>query len=83
MPAVRIYTRPMCIWCLRAKWLLRWRGVAYEEIDASDAATRAWLLEATGARTVPQVYCDDERIGGFEALRDFVRHGDLAARLAG
>jgi glutaredoxin 3 len=79
MKPVRIYTRSMCIWCVRAKWLLRWHGASFEEIDASDEAIRADLLARTGMRTVPQVFFGDVSIGGFEALRDAIARGDLAA----
>lgn len=70
---VTIYTRSFCIWCIRAKWLLRTRGIAYEERDARGDDVRAMLLERTGRKTVPQVFFGDEHVGGFD---------DLHARLA-
>ncbi|MGZ3406504.1 MAG: glutaredoxin domain-containing protein, partial [Polyangia bacterium] len=56
MPEIRIYTTDYCGYCHAAKSLLSSRGVAFEEIDCSqDPATRKWLIEQTGQRTVPQI----------------------------
>lgn len=81
MKTVTIYTRSLCVWCIRAKWLLRRQGVAYQEIDASGDETRRALLERTGRRTVPQVFFGDESVGGFDELRALVRQGTLDLRL--
>ena len=81
--AVRVYTTLVCPYCVRAKALLSARGIAYEEIDVSgDQAARAWLVEATGRRTVPQIFIGDEPIGGFDDLRELDRSGELAKKLA-
>lgn len=82
MPDVTIYTRSFCIWCFRAKRLLRQQGISFEERDASDDATRAMLLERTGQKTVPQIFFGDDSIGGFVDLRALVARGELPARLA-
>jgi glutaredoxin 3 len=80
---VTVYTRSFCIWCFRAKRLLRKHGVAFEVRDASDAETRAMLLARTGRATVPQVFFGHRSIGGFDDLRALVDRGELAAALAG
>lgn len=77
MRHVVIYTRSFCIWCFRAKRLLRKNGVTFEERDARDAATRALLLERTGRSTVPQVFFGDVSVGGFEDLRALADRGEL------
>jgi glutaredoxin 3 len=76
---ITIYTRPLCIWCFRAKRLLRRHGLTFEERDAQHEATRAMLLERTGRRTVPQVFIDDRSIGGFEDLRALAKTGALSS----
>jgi glutaredoxin 3 len=83
-PDVRIYTTPSCPYCIRARTLLKKRGIAYEEIDvAGDAAKRAWLVEATGGRrTVPQIFIKGEPIGGFDELSQLDASGALQAKLA-
>jgi glutaredoxin 3 len=83
MPAeVTIYTTRVCGYCVAAKRLLTARKVAYTEIDVTgDHAKRAWLVDATGQRTVPQIFIAGESIGGYEELADLDRAGELAERL--
>jgi glutaredoxin 3 len=69
MRSTVVYTRPLCVWCFRAKWLLRRRGVAFDEVDASSDAVRAELLARTGRNTVPQVFVGEVHVGGFDDLR--------------
>lgn len=80
MAEVRVYTTRVCGYCVAAKRLLAVRGVAYEEIDVSnDDEKRAWLVETTGRRTVPQIFIGGESIGGFEELALLDRSGQLRA----
>ena len=76
---ITIYTRPLCIWCFRAKRLLRKHGFAFEERDARRANTRSMLLERTGRHTVPQVFFGDRFVGGFEDLRSIADAGLLSS----
>ena len=79
---VRVYSTLICPYCIRAKSLLKARDVPYEEIDVTgDAATRAWLRQTTGRRTVPQIFIDAESIGGFDELRALDLSGELARKL--
>ena len=83
MPArVRMYTTLICPYCIRAKMLLKAKGVVWEEIDVSgDHEARAWLVKTTGRRTVPQIFINDESIGGFDEMRALDRAGELDAKL--
>ena len=82
MTRVRVYSTLICPYCIRAKALLKSRGIAYEEIDVTgDGAARAWLVQATGRRTVPQILIDDQPIGGFDELRAMDVSGELARKL--
>jgi glutaredoxin 3 len=83
MPAaVTIYTTSVCPYCFAAKRLLKTRGVAYDEIDVSnDPGKRAWLVEATGRRTVPQIFIGSEAIGGYDDLSALDAAGALQAKL--
>lgn len=82
-PPIRLYTTRICAYCVRAKILLDAKGAAYEEIDVSgDHASRAWLMETTGRRTVPQIFFGEEPIGGFDELRAMDVAGELDRRLA-
>jgi glutaredoxin 3 len=80
MSAVKIYTTPICGYCVMAKRLLDKRGVAYEEINAAGQTDlRDWLIETTGQRTVPQIFIHDQAIGGFTELNALDRRGELLA----
>lgn len=83
MPDVVIYTTAICPYCVRAKMLLQRKGVAYTEIDVSgDAAARQALTARTRQRTVPQIFINDEHIGGCDDLYALERAGQLDAKLS-
>ena len=66
MNRIEVYSTDNCPWCDHAKSLLRTRGLDFEEIDISSDQTRTLeMIERSGRRTVPQVFIDDEPIGGF------------------
>lgn len=78
MNRVVIYTGPMCPFCTRAKRLLDERGVSYEEIDVSaDPEQLRRMMEASGRRTIPQIFLDGKAIGGYEELALLDRQGGL------
>ena len=78
MKPVKIYLTDWCGWCRRAVALLEERNIPFEAIDVDgDYETRAWLVEATGQRTVPQIFIDGESIGGCTELMALDRSGKL------
>jgi len=80
---VKVYTKKNCPYCVRAKALLDRKGVRYEEIDAEgNDALRAWLVEATGQRTVPQIFAGERPLGGFTDIDALDRKGELDPILA-
>lgn len=79
MQAVQMYTTAVCPYCVRAKQLLKQRGVANVEeirIDQSDAAREA-MMARTGRRTVPQIYIGDTHVGGCDDLMALDAKGGL------
>ena len=83
MAHVKIYTTRTCGFCFAAKELFEAKGIPYEEIDVTgDAKARAWLREATGRETVPQIFIDDRSYGGFSDVAALERAGKLDALLA-
>ena len=83
MAHVQIYTRSYCWFCTAALDLLDKKGVDYEHIDATgDPETRAWLREASGQRTVPQIFINDKSIGGYSELSALDRAGRLDTLLS-
>ena len=67
---VEIYTKNNCIWCDRAKLLLDSKDIKFKEIDLSDDQKREKFYNSIGenVKTVPQIYIDDLRIGGYQDL---------------
>lgn len=78
MKKIEIYTWGFCPYCVRAKNLLEEKGLDYKEIslDGKDDELHA-LRERTGQRTVPQIFIDDEFIGGFSELSQLNSEGKL------
>jgi glutaredoxin 3 len=65
-----VWSKDACPFCDQAKALLTQRGIAFEERRIGSDYTREQLLEAVPtARTVPQIFLDEEYIGGFTELR--------------
>jgi glutaredoxin 3 len=84
MPKVQVYSKRNCAYCVSAKVLLQRKGVPFEEIDVeSDDARRAWLVEATGQRTVPQIFVDGRSLGGFTDIDALDKEGKLDPILRG
>lgn len=85
---VRIYVRPDCQYCDRAKELLTEAGIAFDERsvmlddNTEDRVLRAWIAWSTGQRTLPQVFIDGEPIGGFADLMTLDATGELKRKLA-
>ena len=78
-PKVEIYTQWGCPYCVRAKALLDSKGVAYTEIDVTmDTAKRREMAERNpGARTVPQVFVNDQALGGSDGIHALDAAGKL------
>jgi len=80
---IRLYTTRWCGYCVRAKALLRSRGLPYEEVSLDDEpAFREKLHELTGGWTVPQITIGDEVIGGYSELWRLDRSGALRDKVA-
>lgn len=81
---VLIYTRDGCGYCTAAKALLRAKGVAFEERNASsDPAFRAQMMQASGRTTFPQIFVGAKHVGGCDDLHDLDARGGLDPLLAG
>jgi glutaredoxin 3 len=79
MKPVRMYTTPICPYCVRAKSLLRKKGVEVEEVDIlMDMEAREEMEAKTGgARSVPQIFIGDTHVGGCDELYALEREGKL------
>ncbi len=76
---VEIYTWQTCPFCIRAKMLLWWKGVDFQEykIDGDGAARVKMAERANGRRSVPQIFINDDHIGGCDELYALDGQGQL------
>jgi len=67
-----VWSRDQCTYCVQAKKLLESKGIEYEERNIMHGTwTKEQLLEAVpSARTVPQIFLDEEYVGGFNELKN-------------
>ena len=78
MSHIEIYTKKYCPYCHRAKALLESKGARYEEFEVSnDEALQQEMRTRSGRRTVPQVFIDNQHIGGSDDLEAANRSGYL------
>lgn len=78
MPTIEIYTQPNCPFCIRAVALLQKKGVVFEEINAPRGTPeRERTIQRSGKQTVPQVFVDDQSLGGCDDLLHLDRAGKL------
>jgi len=81
---VEVYITSYCPFCVRAKSLLRSKGVAFTEIDVTDDdAQRERMVELSGGRrTVPEIFVNGRIVGGYDELRALNDRGELDKLLA-
>lgn len=74
-----IYTGPMCSFCVRAKDLLKKKGLKFEELFLGDNPDlmEEMIARSGGKRTVPQIFIGDTHLGGFDELYDKDKSGEL------
>jgi glutaredoxin 3 len=85
MQPVKMYTTLVCPYCVRAKALLKQRGVAHiEEIRVDlDTEQRTKMMALTGQRSVPQIFIGHTHVGGCDDLMALDQRGELMPLLQG
>jgi glutaredoxin 3 len=85
MQPVKMYTTAVCPYCIRAKQILKSKGVeAIEEIRIDmQPEERMKMMEITGRRTVPQIFIGDTHVGGCDDLVALDGRGGLMPLLNG
>jgi len=79
MATVKMYTTQVCPFCIRAKMLLKQRGVEQIEevrVDLNPQERQA-MMDRTGRRTVPQIFIGDTHVGGCDDLVALDQRGGL------
>jgi glutaredoxin 3 len=68
-----VWSKNQCPFCVQAKALLEMKGIEYEERNVQTDWTKEQLLESVPtARTLPQIFLDDNYIGGFTELKKYL-----------
>ena len=83
MKNVTIYTGPYCNYCDAAKRLLTRNNISYIEINVAevDGAKDEMIKKANGKRTIPQIFFDDQHIGGYDEVRALEKENKLQEML--
>lgn len=77
-PTIIMYATQSCPYCMAARMLLKKKGLEYEEIAVSrDDEKRREMERLSGRRTVPQIFIDNEPVGGFDELHALDQDGRL------
>ena len=79
MKSVTIYTGPLCNYCDAAKRLLTRNNVDYKEINIAtiEGAMDEMIAKANGKRTIPQIFFDEQHMGGYDEVRALEKENKL------
>ena len=83
MKNIIVYSGPMCGYCDAAKRLLARNNLEFTDIDVStkEGLRDEMTKKANGRRTIPQIFFNDEHVGGYQELRDLEKSGKLLSSL--
>ena len=83
MKNITMYTGPLCNFCDAAKRLFLRNNLKYKEIDIStkDGLREEMIKKANGKRTIPQIFFDEDHIGGYQELRALEKDNKLKDKL--
>ena len=83
MKKITMYTGPLCNYCEAAKRLLARNNLEFKEIDVSTGPEirDEMIKKANGKRTIPQIFFNEEHIGGYQELRALEVSGNLFSSL--
>ena len=79
MKKITMYTGPLCNFCEAAKRLFSRNNLKYQEIDISskEGLRDEMIKKANGRRTIPQIFFNEDHIGGYQELRELEKKGEL------
>lgn len=83
MPKVVMYSTRFCPYCVRARMLLEKKGVEFTDIrvDSEPQYREEMMSRASGRSSVPQIFIDDEHVGGCDDLYELDFEGTLDKKL--
>ena len=85
MKNITMYSGPMCAFCDAAKRLLNRNNLEYKVIDVSTGPELRdeMIKKANGRRTIPQIFFNDDHVGGYQELRELERQKKRKSRFCG
>ncbi len=83
MKNITIYTGPFCNYCDAAKKLLTRNNATFKEVNVSTVkgAKEEMIKKANGKMTIPQIFFDDQHIGGYDEVRALEKENKLQEML--
>jgi len=84
MATIEVYSGDFCPYCIRAKSLLKKKGLEFTEYNVrKDIKRQAEMADrAPGSRTIPQIFINNRHVGGCDDLFALERRGELDQWLA-
>ncbi len=78
MPIVQMYATAFCPYCVRARRLLKQKGIEFDEIRVDkDREEMRTMIQRSQRTTVPQIFIDERHIGGYDDMAALDRAGQL------
>ena len=79
MKNITVYSGPLCAFCDAAKKLLGRNNLSFKEIDISTDPNLMdeMINKSGGKRTIPQIFFDEDHVGGYQELRELEKNGTL------
>jgi glutaredoxin 3 len=78
MATVVMYSTPWCGYCAAARELLRIKNIEFEDINVdADPSLRQEMMDKSGGRTVPQIFINNDLIGGYSDIAALEEQGKL------
>ena len=79
MKNIIMYTGPLCNFCEAAKRLFTRNNIKYQEIDISskEGLMDEMIKKSNGRKTIPQIFFDDQHIGGYDEVRALEKENKL------
>ena len=76
---ITVYSGPLCAFCDAAKRLLGRNNLSFKEIDISTDPNLMdeMINKSGGKRTIPQIFFDEDHVGGYQELRELEKNGTL------
>ena len=83
MKKITIYTGPFCNYCDAAKKLLTRNNATFKEVNVATVkgAKEEMVKKANGKMTIPQIFFDDQHIGGYDEIRALEKENKLQEML--